>query len=288
MKRLEIDTRRRVEAIRKASAAVRRIHAGRQVDGTLATRNSPDTSALKKLAIGSQVRVWRETKGWTGPYRLIDVNSETCVIDVNSPQSFRSTVVKPYHQEDSSDNKEANEGIQVTEKDLRRVEETTVVVVVAVIVVIKIPQYNNRSANLSAAFVSEKEAAASRALAEKLQKEGIATTPGAPFEESNRKEVNTVIDRGIFDDPIRHRGTRILTSRIINEVFDETANAALERSRPTLQRCADDGEMAILTQSPTMQRSGQRLVLAIAAAILALQGFRRWNCDIAQAYTQSA
>ncbi|TKW56969.1 hypothetical protein CTA1_13068 [Colletotrichum tanaceti] len=73
----------RTEAIRKASAAVAQIHAKRQINDTLNTRNGPDISSDKKLAIGSEVRVWRESKGWTGPFRLIEVSGGNCVVDVD-------------------------------------------------------------------------------------------------------------------------------------------------------------------------------------------------------------
>ncbi|TIC89479.1 hypothetical protein CH35J_012864 [Colletotrichum higginsianum] len=238
----------RVEAIRKASAAVGKIHAKRQVNDALATHHGPDTAALKRSRpVGPQVRVWRETKGWTGPYRLVDVDGETCVIDVNGPPNFRSTVIKPYHQEDSSDNAEINEGTQVTAEDLRRFEDSTVVV--------EIPPQRGESFESSIAFVTgvqmtflSKKEAADRALALKLRNEGVTTTPGAPFEESNRKEVDNLIDRGGY---------------------------------------ANDGKVAIRTQSPTIQQSSQRFLLALASSILTIKGSTLWICDIAQAYTYS-
>ena len=88
----------RAEAIRKATREVRRLHAGRQVKDALAMRNGPDTRAILNLPIQSDVRVWREKDGWTGPFKLLASDGETCIIDMPyGPADFRSTVVKPYY-----------------------------------------------------------------------------------------------------------------------------------------------------------------------------------------------
>ncbi|KAM4067875.1 transposase [Hirsutella rhossiliensis] len=59
------------------------------------------------------------------------------------------------------------------------------------------------------------------ALAIKLRDDGVITTPGAPFEQSDQK-INDLIGRGVFTfelfDPTKHRGTRIFKSRLVREV----------------------------------------------------------------------
>jgi hypothetical protein len=43
------------------------------------------------------VRVWREKEGWTGPYKLIATEKETCTIDMpRGPAKFQLTVIKSY------------------------------------------------------------------------------------------------------------------------------------------------------------------------------------------------
>ena len=48
--------------------------------------------------------VWREgntgrSGNWTGPFKLLEINDETCHVELPSgPTEFRSTVVKPYNQ----------------------------------------------------------------------------------------------------------------------------------------------------------------------------------------------
>ena len=84
---------------------VRRFHAERQVQEALAARNGPRTTDTLDLPLQSIVRVWREKKGWTGPYRLLAVEGETCTIDLpHGPTNFRSTVVKPFYRKEVPEN----------------------------------------------------------------------------------------------------------------------------------------------------------------------------------------
>ena len=64
-------------------------------------RNGPDTSAITRLPIGSEVRVYREGKGWTGPHKFLGMTAnQTCSVELrNGPTEFRSTVVMPYRRE---------------------------------------------------------------------------------------------------------------------------------------------------------------------------------------------
>ncbi|KAK1953493.1 hypothetical protein LY78DRAFT_536072, partial [Colletotrichum sublineola] len=95
---------KRAETVKKAIEAVRQIHAKRQVNEAITTRNGPDTSKTAALPLQSPVRVWREKEGWQGPYRLIAVNGTECTVEFpRGPRTFRSTVVKPYHHEEPED-----------------------------------------------------------------------------------------------------------------------------------------------------------------------------------------
>jgi len=98
---------KRAEAIRTAMKEIRRLHAERQVQEALAMRNGPDTSQVLDLPLQSLVRVWRERKGWKGPYRLMATNGETYTIEMPyGPTDFRTTVVKPFYTEELPENNE--------------------------------------------------------------------------------------------------------------------------------------------------------------------------------------
>jgi hypothetical protein len=92
---------KRSEAIQKATKALRKIAAERQVADALNTRNGPATEDVLALLLQSEVLVWRESDGWNGPYKIISIDGHNVTVNmVNGPTTFRSTVVKPYYRPD--------------------------------------------------------------------------------------------------------------------------------------------------------------------------------------------
>lgn len=138
-------------------------------------------------------------------------------------------------------------------------------------------------------FLTAKEAA-DAALAVDLRAQGKITTPGGPFEESAQQEIESLIGRGVFEfvpfDGQKFGGVRIFKSRIVNEVKGKTTSTPYEKSRLVVQGYGDDGKEAILTQSPTIQRASQRLILCLVPSLLQ-RGMCAWLRDITQAYVQS-
>jgi hypothetical protein len=92
----------RATVLKKAMEEVRKLRAKRQVNDALNQRNGPSTSAIKDLPLNSDVLVWCETPDnktgrWTGPFTLLGTDKEDCIVALPSgPTTFRSTVVKPY------------------------------------------------------------------------------------------------------------------------------------------------------------------------------------------------
>ncbi len=109
-----------------------------------------------------------------------------------------------------------------------------------------------------------------------------------PFIESRQKEINGLIEKGVFRFvPISQvpRNTRIFNSRFVNEVKNIGTAAAYEKSRLVVQAYNDHEKETILTQASTIQQMSQRWILALAAIHPHLNIFLR---DITQAYVQSA
>jgi hypothetical protein len=83
-------------------AEVAKIRAERQVNNALNQRNGPSVEAIHDLPLNSDVLVWREgntghSGKWSGPFKLIGLEHETCKVQLPSgPTDFRTTVVKPY------------------------------------------------------------------------------------------------------------------------------------------------------------------------------------------------
>lgn len=144
--------------------------------------------------------------------------------------------------------------------------------------------------DVSMALMTNKERA-DMELSIKLRNEGVITTPGLPFDQSRNEEIEGLIARGVFDfvqyDPIKHAGIRIFNSRLVNEIKGKATGAPFEKSRLVIQAYNDEGKGMILTQSPTIQRASQRVIVALAPS-LSEKGISLSIRDIAQAYVQSA
>ena len=127
-------------------------------------------------------------------------------------------------------------------------------------------------------------------LALKLRREGRITTAGAPFEASGKQELDGLIGREVLQfvkyDPAKHGDVRIFKSRMVHEVKGKGTENPYEKTRLVIQGHSDEGKEYILTQSPTIQRASQRLMIALAPALIKM-GLAMWLRDITQAYTQS-
>jgi hypothetical protein len=88
-------------------------------------------------------------------------------------------------------------------------------------------------------------------LSVKLREEGTITTPGLPFEQSQTKEIEGLIARGVFEfvqyDPSQHAGVRIFNSRLVNKVKGKAIDMPFEKSRLVVQAYNNKGKEIILT-----------------------------------------
>jgi hypothetical protein len=116
---------KRAEAIRAATKEVRWLYTKQQVNNALVMRNSLNTIATVDLLLQSDVRVWRENKGWKGLYKLLATNRDICIINISyNLTNFRLTVVRPYYTKEGQvrlvekpvnkpDNKLVNKAVNV-------------------------------------------------------------------------------------------------------------------------------------------------------------------------------
>lgn len=276
---------KRAQAITKAMLELRRITAKRVVRDALNTRNGPDISQVlpQKLPLGSEVRVFREKGGWKGPYKVTACTDVDVTVDMeNGPTVFRSTAVKPYlrHPEYQATAKtqEVDEHNELQEH-LKPLEYPP----------LQQTRRRGRPRKNPQAFLTHKERADFE-LAIKLRKEGKITSAGKPFEVSDEEELQSLLSAGIIVpiqyDAQQHGNIRIFQSRIVREVKNKTTKP-YEKSRLVIQGYADDDKRNILTQSPTIQRSSQRMILALAPSLIEFEGMKLAIRDITQAYVQS-
>jgi hypothetical protein len=109
------------------------------------------------------------------------------------------------------------------------------------------------------------------------------------YVESRRKELNGLLDKGVFKivgSDVVPEGTRVFGSRFVDEIKNKGTEKAFEKSRLVVKAFNDHGKELVLTQSPTIQRMSQRIILALTPMLQA-KGLSLYLRDISQAYVQS-
>ena len=298
---------KRAQAARTAMKELRRLNARRKLQGAKSMRNGPNTTPVLNLPLQSDVLVYRENDGWTGPFKLIAMDGETCVIDMPYGQSrFRSTVVKPYYAEASQDAQPAQPPQELQPTPVEDDIDSDIIVVEMRELQTRRSQRSRRTREQCLTsfrdicdaftvavidgntFLTHKEQG-DLELSKKLRQEGVITTPGEPFEESTKAEIESLMAAGVFKivqfDARKHT-VKVFNSRVVNEVKGKTT-VPFEKTRLVIQAYDDAGKELILTQSPTIQRASQRLLIALAPTLQTAWVIDLWLRDVTQAYTQS-
>ena len=109
----------------------------------------------------------------------------------------------------------------------------------------------------------------------------------ASFVESRKKEINDFFEKDCFEIvPAANlpREIKIFNSRFVDEIKNINTANAYEKSRLMMQAYNDEKKIEMLTQTFTIQRMSQRLILTLTANMSHLNLFFR---NISQIYVQS-
>ena len=107
-----------------------------------------------------------------------------------------------------------------------------------------------------------------------------------PYVESRKKKMIELIEKRMFISINKKKmseGMRIFNSRFVDEMKNVDTNSAFEKSRLIVQAYNDSIKHFVLTQSPTIQRVSQRLILCFAAIIFSTKLYLR---NVIQTYVQ--
>ncbi len=248
--------------------------------------------------IGSPVLVWRtHQKKWTGPYKLLATSRETCTVELTSgPTDFRVTIVKPYLEESTPMETPGQDPPNPGQDSPHNSPESD-----------DTPPVNDDTSQDSPDAPSQDPPQDAPLRRNPRRQRHVPThfrnsadttvymsmpplpnmSPLPNFQASRLKELNGLLEKGVFeimetgDVPA---GARIFGSRFVDQVKNEGTEKAFEKSRLVVQAFNDSEKHGILTQTPTIQRASQRLIIALSLAIPQLSLYLR---DITQAYTQS-
>jgi len=265
----------RANAIKKATVEINKLRAKRQVADALNTRNGPSVKAIHALELNSQVLVWREgntgqSGSWEGPYRLVGITGEDCVVALSRGNTtFRTTSVKPFLTAPNSDATDTPQTPQAN------IDDDTIIV--------QVPDDHSTPTNPTQA----PKRGRGRPRKQPNVTVYLQSDDTTQFKESRHKEVIGLLDKGVFEVATSIlEGARIFKARFVDEVKNKGTDAAFEKSRLVVQAYNDDEKSIVLTQSPTIQRVSQRVILAIAPTLMD-DGLSLNLRDISQAYVQS-
>jgi hypothetical protein len=179
-------------------------------------------------------------------------NGNACVININGKNiTFRITVIKPYYRNKHIIVPSPNSVPEDSDNDFRDEEYFPKPEIPQPRRRGRPPESKNKPKNTSAAHMTQKEMD-DDALAKKLRRNGKITTPGKPFEEFQRIEIEALISNGVFKikpyDSIKYGKFRIFKSRIINEIKGKATDFPYEKSRMVIQGYSDDGKKMVLIQ----------------------------------------
>lgn len=281
----------RIDTIRKAMEELRIQRAKNIVNLAKNDRNGPKYLHLANVNIGDQVLVFREptksTKGYWEKAELVDNNESTVKVKINGEiKSFRANMVKNWlpKNKDSNDQTEtspslpnehnssavsdestgdcsSHEAEKNKSQKLRRSDRLSKAQISS-----QFTSYSKNSEydkshdpnplqilaeNFNDIYMTEDEAIQT---SKELREKGLITSPGAPFEQSTKKELDGLAENGIFeflpwDDSMKN--IRIFKSRIVKTVKGLETSSPIEKSRLVVQGYKDQGKSMILTQSPS-------------------------------------
>lgn len=290
----------RAVAMRKAMDQVKKNIASRRVNDALNTRNGPFTDFIHGLPLNSPVLVFREgnatqSGAWKGPYKLLSMQGESAIIELSSgPTKFRSTSVKPYFDDGTSDpagddqtspdDDDPGQGPSSNEVIPGQANPIGPIGPSAPSIKRGRGRPRKHSVNVNLCFIMKNLGNTD----ELFLAENDHSQP-SQYTASRQKEINRLLKKNVFKI-ISHEDvledTRIFNSRSVDEIKHPGTDMAYEKSRLMVQAYNDFNKDLVLTQSPTIQRVSQRLIICMTAT-LQDDHTKLYLRDITQAYVQS-
>lgn len=202
---------------------------------------------------------------WEGPFKLLSTDNETCTLQLSSgPTKFRSTQIRLFTPNDAENTPDPN--LNSTTSPINDVDNITTQ--------FSRPQRTNRQ--LPERYRTDQSNANLTVF--------LSIAPD--FTSSRQKELDGLLSRGVFefvDIKEVPENNRLFNSRLVDNVKFQGTPKAFEKSRLVIQAYNNAEKRTILTQSPTVQRASQRLLISVAIS----KDMKIYSRDISQAYTQS-
>jgi hypothetical protein len=205
------------------------------------------------------------------------MNSQICTIQIlHELTNFWSTVVKLYYTEETTPTTSQDDTLPEITVLIDHSEEGTITINHPVRQSCRHLKGFKNKQYLTAlnSFLSTKEKEDLELLL-KLWQNRIITDPGLSFQVSDKKKIEGLVARRVFVfkqfNTSKHSREQIFKLQIVHEVKSKTTSTLFEKSHLIIQAYNNLDKEIILTQSPTIQRASQRLIIALALIFIKLK-----------------
>ena len=285
---------------------MRKIHANRQINDVFNIWNDLNSILIHGLLFNSLVLIYRENKTdrsdtWKKSHKLFDIQNETTVIKLfNEFIKFKTTSVKFYYQTDLNDeqnyfenvasNSASNSANTAFVENLVNDKNSEFENIIH-------NEFKNIDENISAARIKHGRGRIVKYSAKINQivfnvyfvfDDINIFQSSSQFQAFQLKKIMKLFKKKNFE--IIHRknvftNARIFNFRFVDKIKHFDINKTFEKSRLIIQIYNDMKKNLVLTQTPTIQRISQRLVVCLAA-ILQNDDVQLYLQNITQMYVQ--
>ena len=294
-------------AMKKAMDEIRKLNVNRQVNDVINTKNEFSTIHFHDLSFNAPVLIYWKKSRWKGPYKLLNMKNESTLLDLsNGPIKFRATSVKPYYDsaDGGVDTNTDDQGIsgaidfsdainssnEIVHPDLSkdaadRISENSPdnQPIASIIRNRGRPrkhsiEVEHTSFNICFIFntsesVSEPASESIDSIADLNTQKLVESTANfnlSSYTALRQKEISELLKKKKFKF-INHAevffDARIFNFRFVNEMKNVDTEKTYEKSRLMMQTYNDQIKNFVLTQSSTIQRVSQRLIICFASIV---------------------
>ncbi len=308
--------------MRKTMNEIRKSIAVRQINDALNTRNNSFSILIHVLSLNSDVFVYRErndnqSESWKNSFKLLNIDDESVIIELSSDSTkFRSTTIKSYYDDNhlensslfisitdlsfiafvskSSNMSQSNDEFAVSndqkseseifsnsfkrDRDRSRKYFASTAYLSFVF---------NTFDDLDLAFAFVFASISILAFAVIIKLDSIVHIVLSQFVAFRQKKINDLIEKSVFRSISKNdvsSDVRIFNFRFVDEIKHFDIDKAFEKSRLVVQTFNDQNKNLMLTQSFTIQRVNQRLIVCFIVVFSKMNLYLR---DIIQTYVQS-
>jgi hypothetical protein len=222
-----------------------------------ALESAPPSAADRALEPGGDVLVWREKKGWEGPYLLARVDGRTAFVHdrAGEPRPFSTSAVKPYVSPGSTELGDSDQFSSVSRP--------------------------------AAVVGGNAEASEVTVLATRIIEKDDPVAASAEMSRAKLNELIGLLDRGTFAVVQRSSlmpGANILRTRFVLAIKNPGTSEEIYKARLVVKGFQDKMKGYLVHEPNNGRTVSIRILMALASAYQ----FPVWSEDVTQAFVQSS